>query len=74
MYLFVYVIVKAMIWGDMFRLQLLNELVDMPWQVSAVCTVLIFFKDEESVGIDYCLNKMFVCLMDTLWTFVKWDL
>ena len=45
---------------------LLNELADMPRQASEIYDVSIFFKNEEFVGIQYCLNKMFVCLMDAL--------
>ena len=51
---------------------LLNKLANMPWKMSAICAVLIFFKNEEFNGIQYCLDKMFVYLMDALWTFVKW--
>ena len=29
-----------------------------------ICAVLIFFADEESVGIQNCLDKVFVCLMN----------
>ena len=51
---------------------LLNELGDMHGQMSAICAVLIFFKDKESVCIQYCpLTK---CLF-ALWTPYKhlWD-
>ena len=32
--------------------------------IRSIFVVLIFFMDEESVNIPYCLNKMFVGLMD----------
>ena len=41
----------------------LNELADTHGQVSAICAV-ISFRDEVFVGIKYCLDKIFVCLMD----------
>ena len=50
---------------------LLNELANMHWQMSAICAVLIFIKNEEFDSIQYCLDKMFIYLMDALWTFVK---
>ena len=55
-YLFVYAIVKVMIWGVWSVLfasmiTLLNELAIMHGQVCAICAALIFFKDEESASI-----------------------
>ena len=31
--------------------------------MSVICAVVISFRDEESVSIQNCLNKVFVCLM-----------
>ena len=42
----------------------LNKLADMREQVSAICAVFISFRDEGCVSIQYCLDKMFVSLMD----------
>ena len=39
----------------------MDKLADMHGQMNMASAVVIFFKDEESVGIQNCLDKVFVC-------------
>ena len=42
----------------------MDKLVDMHGQVSVILAVVISFRDKESVSIQNCLDKVFVCLMN----------
>ena len=42
----------------------MDKLADMHGQMHMASAVVIFFMDEESVGIQNYLDKVFVCLMN----------
>ena len=46
------------------RMVTVMKLEDMHGQVSVICAVMFSFRDKESVSIQNCLDKVFVCLLN----------
>ena len=69
MYLFVSVVVKnndLWVWSVLFvnMVMVMDKLADVHGYVNAICAVVISLRDEESVSIQDCLDKVFVGLMN----------